>query len=272
MKKDYILKLFQDNPDIVKNLNTRIIGKKDIFFFEETDSTNTQAFNFASKGADEGAIVIAECQTSGRGRLGREWISPAGKNLYLSIILRPEIAPHQAPGLTITAAVALSETLDEFKIFDHKIKWPNDILINDKKVSGILTEMKERGGKIDFIIIGLGVNINSTSGDYPAVMKDSVISLKEFTNSEINRIEFLQSFLANFEKNYFDFITGGFKEILNKWIEKSSIINRKICVTEHGNTFTGIVTEVTSDGTLIVKAGEKIHTINSGDINYIAES
>jgi len=257
--------------DIVKNLSTRIIGKRGIYFFQETNSTNIQAFKLASKGVDEGAIVIAEHQTHGKGRLGRKWVSLPGKNLHLSVILRPEILISYAPRLTLTTAVALSETLDDFKIFNHRIKWPNDILINNKKLSGILTEMKEDGDKIDFIIIGLGINLNAAFDDYPDDIKDSVISLKEFTKTEINRIKFIQSFLENFERNYFNFIIGGFNEILKKWVEKSSIINQKIKVIEHDNTFTGVVKEVTSDGSLIVQAGKKIHTVNSGDINYIVE-
>ena len=257
--------------EITKNLNTEIIGKKNIYIFQETDSTNIQAFSLASQGLEEGAIIIAESQTSGKGRLSRKWISPSGKNLYLSIILRPKILTYHAPRLTIATAVSLSETLDDFKIFDHRIKWPNDILINERKLSGILTEMKGDRDTVDFAVIGVGVNLNSSFNDYPDEIRDSVISLKEFTNTEINRIEFLQSFLANFERNYFHFIQGGFNEILGKWIEKSSIINQKIRVTEHDNIFTGIVTEVTSEGNLIVMADKKIHIVNSGDINYITE-
>jgi BirA family biotin operon repressor/biotin-[acetyl-CoA-carboxylase] ligase len=263
---------FFNEFEIVKNLDTKIFGKKSIYFFQETDSTNIQAFNLASSGVEEGSVIIAESQTSGKGRLGRNWESPSGKNLYLSIILRPKILTHHAPRLTLVTAVALSETLDDFQIFDHRIKWPNDILINGRKLSGILTEMKGDCDIIDFIIIGLGVNINSSFSDYPVEIRDSIISLKEFTNTEINRIEFLQSFLINFERNYFDFIQGGFNEILSKWVKKSSIINQKIKVIEHENSFTGIVIEVTPDGNLIVQADKKIHTVNSGDINYITES
>jgi len=258
-----------NKSEITKDLDTKIIGKKDIYIFQETDSTNIQAFNLAEKGMTEGSIVIAECQTSGKGRLGRNWISPSGKNLYLSIILRPKILTNHAPRLTIVTAVALSETLDDLQIFDHRIKWPNDILIDGKKLSGILTEMKCAGNAIDFIVAGLGVNLNSSFNDYPDELKDSIISLKEFTNTEINRIKFLQSFLVNFERNYLNFLQEGFDKILNKWIMKSSIINQKIQVTDHENIFTGVVIEVTSDGNLIVQADDKIHTINSGDINYI---
>ena len=260
---------FFNEFEILKNLDTKIFGKKNIYIFQETDSTNIQAFNLASSGIEEGSIVIAESQTSGKGRLGRNWVSPFGKNLYLSIILRPKILTHHAPRLTLVTVVALSETLDDFKIFNHRIKWPNDIYINEKKLSGILTEMKGDCDTIDFIIIGVGVNLNSSFSDYPDTIRDSIISLKEFTNTEINRIEFLQLFLKNFERNYFNFVQRGFDEILNKWKEKSSIINQKIKVIEHENVFTGIVIEVTSDGNLIVQTDKETITVNSGDINYI---
>ena len=257
--------------EIRKNLNTKTMGKQSIYFFSETDSTNIQAFNLAATGLEEGSVIIAESQTSGKGRLSRNWISPPGKNLYLSIILRPKILTCHAPRLTLVTAVALSETLDDFKIFDHRIKWPNDILINGRKLSGILTEMKGDCDTIDFIIIGFGINLNASFSDYPKDIRDSIISIKEFTKSEINRIEFLQSLLVNFERNYFNFIQGGFDDILTKWKKKSSIINQKIKVTEHDKIFTGIVTEVTSDGNLVVKTDKEIHIVNSGDINYITE-
>ncbi len=255
--------------EIRRNLKTEIFGRKEIHIFNETDSSNIQAFRIASGGADEGSIVIAESQTGGKGRLGRRWISPSGKNLYLSLIIRPQIPTHTAPRLTLVTAVALSETLDSLNAAGHRIKWPNDIIFNEKKLSGILTEMKGDCDTIDFVIIGLGINLNSSSNDYPEDIKDSAISLKDITGNEINRIEFLNSFLFHFEKNYSEFNHGGFPEILDRWKTKSAIINQKIKVTDHSDVFTGIVIEVTSDGNLIVQCSDSVRQVNSGDINYL---
>jgi len=176
--------------EITRNLQTEIFGRREIHIFKETDSSNIQAFSIASNGADEGSIVIAECQTGGKGRLGRKWVSSPGKNLYLSLIIRPDIPTYSAPRLTLVTAVALSETLNSAGAPDHRIKWPNDILFNEKKLSGILTEMKGDCDNIAFIIIGAGVNLNSSTEDYPVELKDSVISLKEITGREIDRIDF----------------------------------------------------------------------------------
>jgi len=208
-------------------------------------------------------------QTGGKGRLGRKWISPPGENLYLSVIVRPHIPTLTAPRLTLVAAVALSETLDLLGAPEHRIKWPNDILFNDKKVSGILTEMKGDCDSIDFIIIGLGVNINSSPADYPDDIKKTLTSLKEIIGHKIDRIEFLISFLHNFEKKYSDFLQGRFSEILEIWSKKSAIINQKIKVTNHNEIYTGIVSAITPDGNLLVKTDEGIRQVNSGDINYL---
>ncbi len=255
--------------EIRRKLNTEIFGCRDIHIFEETDSSNIQAFKMASNGAPEGTIVIAESQTGGKGRLGRKWVSPPGKNLYLSLILRPQIPTINAPRLTLVTAVALSETLDSLGASGHMIKWPNDILSGGKKLSGILTEMKADCDSIDFIIIGLGINLNISPEDYPSEIRESVTSFKEITGSETDRIMFLNMLLFNFEKNYRLFLDGHFPEILDKWIEKSSIINRKINVINFDDVFTGLVTGVTPDGNLVVKTENGIRQVNSGDINYL---
>lgn len=255
--------------EIKRHLKSSIFGADEITIFQETDSTNIQAFRLASAGAAEGTIIIAESQTGGKGRLGRKWVSPSGENLYLSIIVRPDIPTLTAPRLTLVAAVALSETLDSIGATEHRIKWPNDILFKNKKISGILTEMKGDCDSIDFIIIGLGVNINSSSGDYPEELKESLISLKEITGHKVDRIEFLTLFLHNFEKSYSDFLKGRFPEILDIWIQKSAIINQKIKVTNHNEVYTGIVSSITPDGNLIVNTDEGIRQVNSGDINYL---
>jgi BirA family biotin operon repressor/biotin-[acetyl-CoA-carboxylase] ligase len=255
--------------EIKRILKSDIFGSQEIHIFSETDSTNVQAFKIASAGAAEGSIVIAESQTGGKGRLGRKWESPSGKNLYLSIVVRPKIPTLSAPRLTLVTAVALSETFDSAGAPGHRIKWPNDILFNDKKISGILTEMKGDCDNIDFIIIGVGVNLNSSSVEYPEEIKNSAISLKEITGGEINRLDFLNLFLLNFERNYLDFLQGGFPVILERWIRKSAIINQKIKVTNYNEVITGAVTEVTHDGNLIVTTDNGTCLVNSGDINYL---
>jgi len=257
--------------EIRRNIKTEIFGRKDIHVFNETDSTNIQAFKLAAAGADEGSIVLAESQTLGKGRLGRKWISPAGMNIYLSVIIRPKIPTLTAPRLTLVTAVALSETLDLFGAAGHRIKWPNDMLFNGKKLSGILTEMKGDCDTIDFIIIGLGINLNSSSENFTDEFKNTVVSLKDIIGEETDRIDFLNCFLLKFEKNYFEFLHDGFPEILQRWILKSKILNQKIEVTNYNEVFTGIVTDVSPDGNLLVKTDNGLLQVNSGDINYLQD-
>lgn len=255
--------------EIRRNLCTEIFGRGEIHFFNETDSTNIQAFRAASSGAVEGSIVIAETQSGGKGRLGRRWVSPPYKNLYVSLVIRPGIKTSLAPRITLVTAVALSDTLDENGASGHIIKWPNDILYHNRKLSGILTEMKGDFDSIDFIIIGIGVNLNSTPDDYPDDIKDLAVSVKDISGEEVDRAGFLSGFLVNFERYYSAFLQGQFPAILEKWKTKSSIINRRIKVTGHDESFTGTVTGVTQDGNLIVETEEGVCHVNSGDINYI---
>src|ERR1700741_2186312 len=148
------------SESIRRLLKTETLGKT-TYFFEEVGSTNEVAFEIARNGAPEGTVVIADSQTKGRGRLQRKWISPRGVNLYMSVVFRPSIASENAPFLTLVASIALSETIKGTGA-DTLIKWPNDILINRKKVAGVLTAMQPQGDKVDFVIAGIGVNLNMT--------------------------------------------------------------------------------------------------------------
>ena len=254
---------------IKKNLTTAVFGRRDIRIFESAGSTNIEAFKLATAGAPEGSIVIADTQESGKGRMGRAWSSPPGKNIYVSMILRPAIPPYLAPRLTIVAAVALSDTLIEAGVTEQRIKWPNDILSGDKKISGILTEMKGDTDAIEFIIPGIGININSTLNDYPPELHNTVTSLNMILNSITDRNEFLALLLSNFEKYYNLFLNGEFSGILSIWKERAEIISREIRVQQFNETFSGRVIDLNEDGNLIIDTGTETRTVNSGDINYL---
>lgn len=252
-----------------RGLKTSIFGQRGIRFFDTTGSTNIEAFNLASAGAPEGSIILADTQSSGKGRMGRTWSSPAGKNIYLSIVTRPVIPPYIAPRLTIVAAVALSDTLIETGIKGHRIKWPNDILCGNRKLSGILTEMKGDTDSIDFIIIGIGINVNSLEEDYPPELHDTVTGIRMITGNITERNDLIRLLLENFEKYYRLFLDGEFAKILSIWKERADIINREILVRQFNETFTGRVIDLNDDGNLIVDTGVSIRTVNSGDINFI---
>ncbi len=254
---------------IRKGLPAAVFGKREIKIFETTGSTNIEAFQLASAGLSEGSIILAERQESGKGRLGRIWSSPSGKNVYLSIVMRPEIPPYIAPRLTIVTAVALSDTLIETGINDHRIKWPNDILSGNKKLSGILTEMKGDTDSIEFIIIGIGINVNASPDDYPPELRDNITSLKMLLDNEIDRNYFVSKLLTNFEKYYNQFLEGKFSTIVSIWKDRADIINKNIKVQQFNESFTGRVIDLNEDGNLIVDTGGSLRTVNSGDINFL---
>ncbi len=255
--------------EIRRGLDTSVFGRNGIHIFETTGSTNVEAFRLATAGAPEGSIVLAEKQESGKGRLGRHWSSPSGKNICISIIMRPEIPTFFAPRLTIVAAVALSDTLVETGVPEHRIKWPNDILVNDRKLSGILTEMKGDTDSIEFIITGIGINVNSSVEDYPPELRDTVTSIAMILKHDTERNSLIRSLLSNFEKYYNLFLSSGFSEILSIWKERAGIIGRDVNVQHFNEKFSGRVIDVNSDGNLIIDAGGIVRIVNSGDINYL---
>src|SRR3954468_1224094 len=172
--------------DIQKSLEAARLGKK-IHYFPEIDSTNRFAFSLASKGGEEGEVVIAESQSDGKGRLGRSWFSPPGVNLYLSIILRPKLAPADAAQLTLMSAVAVAETVKCFLGAPPAIKWPNDILVAGKKIAGILTESSIDRARLHFAVIGVGVNVNVTAELLPEEIRGRTTSLRILKNKPVDR-------------------------------------------------------------------------------------
>jgi BirA family biotin operon repressor/biotin-[acetyl-CoA-carboxylase] ligase len=254
--------------EIKKDLKTKYMGKN-IHFYKEVDSTNDVARKLADEGAAEGTIIIAESQRSGKGRRGKKWISPSG-GVWMTIILRPDVEPNKAPQLTLVAGVAVAETLDVECGLDIGIKWPNDILIGDKKVSGILTEVKTDGGEVDYALVGIGIDLNMDISLFPPEIRGSATSLKVELDREIKGAELVQRFLRRFEYYYGEFIEGNFRDILNQWRRLSSTIGNYVEVHKKGRTVYGEAVGVNKDGKLILEmddgslrkiiSGECVHT------------
>ena len=169
-------------------LETEIIGKR-IHFYDEIGSTNVKAFELARGGEGEGAVVLADSQTGGKGRIGRRWESPPGLNLYASIILRPPVAPQEAHALTFLAAVATAEAVAKVCPVRPVVKWPNDILLDGGKAAGILLEMDSEPDRVHFVVIGIGVNINETQSMFPEYIRNTATSLREKAGDAIDRAE-----------------------------------------------------------------------------------
>lgn len=256
-------------PDKIKQrLKTKTIGKK-IVTYEETGSTNDIAHILADAGEKEGSCIFAEKQTKGRGRLGRHWISPRGTGIYLSIILRPKINPHEAPRITLVAAVAIAKALKKACGKQVSIKWPNDILLNGKKVCGILTEMNAEMDAVKFIILGIGINVNTKHGDLPK----HATSLGAECRKKISRIELACYIISELDKYYSIFKKGRFENIIEEWRELSSMLGKHItvaCHGEHNKKMEGYAYSVDEYGSLILRLDSGfLKTINSGEVTIL---
>ena len=249
-------------------LETKWMGKT-IHHFHTIDSTNSKAYQLALSGAKEGELVIAESQDKGRGRIGRHWFSPPYLNLYLSAILRPDIPPYQASLITLLAAVAAAEAIEKFSGLPPLIKWPNDILLRDRKVAGLLNEIHSEMDRIHFVILGIGVNLNMDEKMFPEEIRTVATSLKREMSQTISRKAFLKILLQELERWYMVFSGEGGTAILKAWKEKAQIKGRAVKVASFNEMLMGVAIDVDSEGALILetKGGERRRII-AGDIEY----
>jgi len=254
--------------EVRSGLKTKRMGKV-IHYFQILDSTNSKAYELALQGAKEGEVVIAESQNRGRGRLGRDWFSPPFLNLYLSVILRPRIPPHQASLITLMAAVATAEAIEKYSGLKPSIKWPNDILLGDRKVAGLLNEIQSEMDRVHFIILGIGMNLNVDESVFPKEIRSIATSLKIEKGETILRKGFLQDLLKGLEDWYEIFLKAGGERILKAWREKARIKGRPVRVTSFGQTLSGMAIDVDSDGALILKTDDGSQKkIVAGDVEY----
>ncbi len=256
-------------PSEVKPLlRTKWMGKT-IHYFQTLDSTNSKAYQLALNGAEEGEVVVSESQEKGRGRLGRQWFSPPYLNLYLSVILRPKISPHQASLNTLMAAVATADTIQKFSGLRPLIKWPNDILLRNRKVAGLLNEIHSEMDRIHFVILGIGVNLNTDEKMFSNEIRGIATSLKIEMGQTVSRKTFLQLFLQELETWYSIFLEGGGAVVLKAWRDRAHIKGRQVKVTSFGETVAGVAIDVDSDGALILEIGNgKRRRVVAGDIDY----
>lgn len=240
-------------PQEIKNkLATKYVGQQ-IHFFKTINSTNIMAKELANHGAVNGTIVVTEKQEQGRGRLGRQWISPQGKGIWFSLILTPEISPTEAPKYTILAGVAVAKVINRYIGIKTGIKWPNDILVNEKKVCGILTEMNAEIDKVNYIIVGIGINVNINKSSFPAEIKDIATSLSAESGHKVDRVGLLQEILGELEQLNEQFINGNFNNILAQWRQLSVTINKPVTITMLKEQFTGIAVDIEQDGSLVIQ-------------------
>lgn len=258
-------------PDILDERELKIpegqlIGCK-VIHFDEIDSTNTYAKKIAYEGCPHGTVVIAERQLSGRGRVGREWKSDNPEGLWFSIVLRPDMEPEQAQLITLAASVAVVEAISETAGIICGIKWPNDIILNSCKLGGILTELSAELGHINYVVVGIGININHNTGTFDDEIKKTAISLKQDANRDFSRVEILSSLMTGFESIYNLLIAGNTNEIISRWNRSSVTLGKEIRITAKNVEYIGIAESITANGRLIVRCNDgETREISAGEI------
>lgn len=250
--------------EITRHLNTKSIAKK-IYYFDSLSSTMDFAWQLGMKSGVEGTLVLTETQTKGRGRLGRSWASPKYKGIYLSLLLRPKILPNQAPVLTLLAAVSICEAIHEKCGLEPQIKWPNDILLGRRKLAGILTELNAEMDVVHFVVIGIGLNVNSDKKN----LIPQAVSLKEYLKEEVSRPELLQEILRAFEKNYTLFMHKGSEVIIEKWRRYNTTLGKRVKVSCQRSHFEGVAADIDTDGGLLIRRDSGfIDKIMAGDVEH----
>jgi BirA family biotin operon repressor/biotin-[acetyl-CoA-carboxylase] ligase len=247
----------QSTPDtlissaVTADLGTDVIGK-DVVYIPQTDSTNLQARLLAEQGAEDGTVVIADQQSSGKGRMGRYWVSPAGVNLYLSVILRPDIQLRNATQMTFLTAVAVAEAIEASGDFSPQLKWPNDVLLAGKKIAGLLNELNAETEQIHFMILGIGVNLNMTEDQFPANLRSPATSLLVAGGMEIPRLDFTRNLLQRIDHLYALYLDQGFTPILSRWEKRCNMLGKKVEVDYQHSRLTGIVKGLDDAGALLL--------------------
>lgn len=256
------------NPiTISQKLQTKVMGRS-VHVFDEVDSTMTKAQELVASGSPEGTLVLAEQQNAGKGRMGRKWHSPPGKGIWMSLILKPRIPLHFTPQLTLLTAVALCRAIRRTVHVEVGIKWPNDLLIQGRKISGILLESGAEDERIQYIVAGVGISVNLVAEDYPEELKKIATSLAIEAGHLVDREALLTNFLQDFEELYDLFHEQGFAPIRILWEANSVSLHKLITVTTPNGRLTGTAESIDDMGALCVRTetGELIK-VYSGDVN-----
>ncbi|MDP2168098.1 MAG: biotin--[acetyl-CoA-carboxylase] ligase [Thermodesulfovibrionales bacterium] len=255
----------------VEELQALLKGRfgKEIIFLKKTASTNDLAMELAQNHAPEGTVVIADSQTNGRGRLGRRWSSPQGVNIYMSVILRPEIAPKDATLLTIMSAVSVAEAVKKTTGLDVTIKWPNDLIVSGRKLGGILLEMRSEPDRILFAVVGVGINVNIRSSAFPPDIRDIATSVLEETGDQAKRTTIAAEILTGMENNLNLLKQGKISLLLQMWRGLSSTLGRDVIVTTGDITIRGTAEDIDREGRLILSTADGPLKISAGDLTVL---
>jgi len=232
---------------------------------DSVDSTNLLAAQLARDGAPEGTVVLAERQTAGRGRLGRTWESPAGVNLYASVVLRPSVPPIEVPRLTLVAGIAVADAIVATAPLRPAIKWPNDVLLAGRKVAGVLTELEAEAERVRFVIVGIGVNLNAGASDFPPELADKATSVALASGAPVDRAAFAGRLLGALDPLYEEFLRGGFVALRPRYDAYHCLPGRRVTI-DGRPPITGTVRGVDDEGALLVEDGGVVRRVVSGEV------
>jgi BirA family transcriptional regulator, biotin operon repressor / biotin---[acetyl-CoA-carboxylase] ligase len=269
-RQGYRLKYRPDRvapEEIYPHLKTERLGCE-IRYVESTPSTQNIAHQWAKDGAPEGAVVIAEEQVNGRGRMGKTWHSPPRTGIWMSLILRPPISLAEASQLTLLASVGVQEAISKETNLPTKIKWPNDILVQGKKVCGILTEIRGEQDRIHYVIMGIGMNVNTEAKDFPEELANVGTSLAMETGRKIHRASLVAVLLKELEQYYLLYLQQGFTPIRKKWEEKAGMLGQVITARSTQSTITGLAEHLNEQGALLIRTSSGVVPVYSAEIEW----
>lgn len=260
--------------EIHKSLSTHLIGRA-IYLFTQLESTNQTAMQMAEPSTShptevpEGTLVLAEAQSQGRGRLGRRWISPPGVNIYASFILRPRISADQATVITCLAAISIVQSIRSIAGIEAFIKWPNDVLIHEKKVAGILTELALVHDQVAHLVLGIGINVNMDFSLFPEDLKTTATSILIETGRYLDRNRLLADLCNKLEERYSRFLSKGPASLIEEYRTAVETLGKRVKILLPGRTVEGWAEGIGEDGTLIVKTPAALEVIRSGDVLHL---
>ena len=238
-----------------------------VHYFTEIGSTQDVARELVAGGTAEGAVVIAETQTAGRGRLGRSWHSPAGASLYTTTILRPKMTLADIPRLSLVAGVAAAQALEREAPGIVSLKWPNDIWLARRKAGGILAEaVTDARQNLEAVLLGIGINVNLAASDVPEELRDKATSLRIALGRRCDRIAVADSLFSMLEARYMETLKRGFAAVRPEWERLSALTGRRVIAGDAGSREEGIVRGIDNDGALLLEVGGQIKRIVAGDV------
>lgn len=251
-----------------QKLKTKWLGKS-MEHYAKIDSTQRLALKRAEEGVEDGYVIIADQQTKGRGRREKTWYSNNTDGLWFSIVLRPKISPSKAQHLTFLAAIVMTEAVEAITQIKPMIKWPNDLLINDKKVAGILTEMKAERNQVKYVVIGIGLNINQEASDFDLNIRERATSLKVELNQIFQKRRLIEEILTRFETHYQTYLKNGFDPVKKKWLQSAYRLGQMLDYTIDGVKKRGDFVGIDDEGALLVKDEQnQLQALYSAEIKW----